>query len=72
MGFQLIEQLIEFLQTPFDILLNFLRDIVYVVKLCTSVLANARTFFYFLPAAAGIALVTLLGIVVAYKIVGRT
>lgn len=67
-----IEQFFSFLEAPFNLLVKFFEELVYVVKLLTGVLRNAATYFWFLPAAVTAALVTLLTIVVAYKIVGRS
>ena len=67
----ILEKIVDFLYYAFELVFRFIDDIIYVVKLCKSVVANAATYLWFLPSAVSLIIITMLGIAVAYKIVGR-
>lgn len=54
-----------------DIVISFVEDIVYVVKLCTTFVLKIPTLFSWLPSEAIAIIVIIFGVVVVYKIMGR-
>ena len=54
-----------------DFFIGFVQDIVFVVKLTGSFVAKIPYFFSWLPAPALAIIVTLFGVVVIYKVLGR-
>lgn len=59
-----ITSLIEFV-------IGFISDLVYVVRLCGSFVLKIPTFFSWLPDVAITLIITIFGIVVIYKVIGR-
>ena len=59
-----VNQLISFV-------IGLVEDLVYVVRLTGQFVANIPTYFSWLPPAALAILVSIFGIVVIYKIIGR-
>ena len=53
------------------LVVGFFEDIAYVVKLCGTFVAKIPTFFSWLPSEALALIVTIFGIVVIYKVLGR-
>lgn len=54
-----------------DFVVNLIGDLVYVVKLCGAFVLKIPTFFSWLPSECVLLIVTVFGVVVAYKILGR-
>lgn len=61
----------DFIVGGFDFLLGIIRDLVYIVKLTGKAVGAIPRLFSFLPPAAVALLVTIFGVVVIYKILGR-
>lgn len=55
----------------FDFIVSFFGDLIYVIQLLGKVIAGVPSYFLWLPAELVALLVTLLLIVVIYKILGR-
>lgn len=62
--FEVVKSLITFV-------IDFIGDIVYVVQLTGTFVANIPTYFAWLPSAYVSLLVTIFSIVVIYKVLGR-
>lgn len=54
-----------------DFVIGFVEDIVYVVKLVGTFVAKIPSLFSWLPAPAVALIVTVFGVVVIYKVMGR-
>lgn len=54
-----------------DFVVGLIEDIVYVVKLCGTFVLKIPVFFSWLPAPAVALIVSIFGVVVVYKILGR-
>ena len=54
-----------------DFLIGFIQDIVYVVKLTGEFVLNIPNYFAWLPVPVLATVVTIFGIVVIYKVLGR-
>lgn len=55
----------------FDMLIGFVADIVYLVKLTGSMLAKIPSFFSWLPESMVALILVIIAVVVLYKILGR-
>lgn len=55
----------------YDFLIGILRDLVYIVRLTGKAVQAIPRLFSFLPPACVALLVTIFGVVVIYKILGR-
>lgn len=63
--------LTDILLSLWNFVISFFEDIVYVVRLCKSVVVGIPYYFAWMPSAIIGLLVTIFGIVVVYKVVGR-
>lgn len=54
-----------------DFVVNFFQDLVYVIQVVTQTVISIPSYFGWLPSAAVAIIVTIFGIVVIYKILGR-
>ena len=54
-----------------DFLIGFIEDIVYVVKLTGQFVLNIPDYFAWMPAPVLATVVTIFGVVVIYKVLGR-
>lgn len=66
-----IVQIGEFLGSGFDFVIGIFEDIVYMIKLTGEFVADIPGYFSWLPAEAVALIVTIFGIVVIYKVLGR-
>lgn len=66
-----IIQIGEFIGSAFDFIIDFFEDIVYVIKLTGEFVLGIPDYFSWLPAEAVALIVTIFGIVVIYKVLGR-
>lgn len=55
----------------FDFIIGFFQDLVYMIKLLGQVVLNIPAYFSWLPSGVIAIIVTCIGIVVIYKILGR-
>lgn len=55
----------------FDLIISFVQDIVYVVKLVGAFVVNIPSYFDWLPAGVVALIVSIFAVVVIYKIMGR-
>lgn len=55
----------------FDFLISFFGDLVYAIQLLGKVVISLPSYFSWLPPSISSLLITLLGIAVIYKILGR-
>ncbi len=55
----------------FDFIISFFSDLIYVIQLLGKVVLSIPSYFSWLPSGISALLVTLFGIVVIYKILGR-
>ena len=69
--FDAITGFIDSVMTCVDFLIDTIKDILYVVKLTAETVASIPDYFSWMPAAALGTLVTIFGIVVIYKVLGR-
>lgn len=67
-----IENLWTFLTTAWDFIINFFKEIVYVIQLLANVLLNAPSYFVWLPSVVTTLIITGLTIIVVYKVIGRS
>lgn len=63
--------IVEGIKIAFDFLFDMIKDLVYVVKLLGSFIAKIPSLFAWLPAGVLALIVTIFGIVLIYKIIGR-
>lgn len=61
----------NFFKTVWDFVINFFKEIVYVIQLLASVLDNMPSYLTWLPSTVTALIITGLTIIVVYKIVGR-
>lgn len=61
----------ETLIAVLEFIIDFFRDIAYIVKLTGEFVLNIPTYFQWLPAPALALIVTIFGVVVIYKVMGR-
>lgn len=61
----------EFFSSIFDFVLDFFSDIAYVIKLTSEFVLGIPDYFSWLPAEAVALIVSIFGIVVIYKVLGR-
>lgn len=61
----------EFFNSIFDFVLDFFSDIAYVIKLTGEFVLGIPDYFSWLPAEAVALIVSIFGIVVIYKVLGR-
>lgn len=73
-----MKDIIEFLKgignaisSLIDFLISFVQDIVYIIQLTGKFVVNIPSYFSWLPSAAVALIVSIFGIVVIYKIMGR-
>lgn len=55
----------------FDLIISFVQDIVYVVKLVGAFVVNIPSYFDWLPTGVVALIVSIFTVVVIYKIMGR-
>lgn len=55
----------------FDFIISFFQDLIYMITITGQVLVSIPGYFAWLPSSYQVLLVTLVGIVVIYKILGR-
>jgi phage-related protein len=68
---EILQNIGNFFSTVWDFIINFFTEIVYIIKLLASVVANIPSYFTWLPGSV-IALIGLaVALVVIYKVVGR-
>lgn len=66
-----IENILNFFQTAWDFIINFFKEIVYIIQLLAATIVNMPSYFTWLPATITVLITTALSIVVIYKILGR-
>lgn len=62
---------VEVVTSLVDFVIGFITDLVYVVNLCSSFVLKIPSYFTWLPDVSVTLIVTMFGIVVIYKILGR-
>lgn len=65
------ESIVNAITSVIDFIINFISDTIYMITLTGKFLLQIPTYFSFLPSVLLTMLVTLFGIVVVYKILGR-
>ena len=65
------ESVIDAITSVIEFIINFISDTIYMITLTGKFLLQIPTYFSFLPSVLLSMLVTLFGIVVVYKILGR-
>lgn len=66
-----ITRIVEFFKTAWDFVINFFKEIVYIIQLLLSVVESLPGYFVWLPATVTTLLITGLSIIVIYKVIGR-
>lgn len=66
-----LQGIIDGVTAALDFLIGFIEDIVYVVKLTGEFVLNIPNYFAWLPAPVLATVVSIFGIVVIYKVLGR-
>lgn len=61
----------NFFSTLWDFVINFFKEIVYIVKLLGSVITNIPSYFTWLPGSVLALIILAVAIVVIYKVTGR-
>lgn len=69
--FDILKSIGEAIATVFDFIVKFFSDLVYVIEITGSVVAQIPALFSWLPTELVTLLVVGFGIVVIYKILGR-
>lgn len=69
--FDAVSKIIEFLNTLWDFVLEFLNNTFNVIKLVGETVVSIPSYFSWLPAEIIAVLVALFGVVMIYKILGR-
>lgn len=70
----ILEEILDFFDLCGDVIdfaIQMIEDSVYVIDLCASFVAKVPSYFSWLPSAAVSMIVTIFGIVVVYKVLGR-
>lgn len=62
----------NFFSSVWNFLVDLIEDLVYMVKLLGEIVGQIPSLFSWLPTAVLSLLIALVGIVVVYKIIGRT
>lgn len=65
------ESVINAITSVIEFIINFISDTIYMITLTGKFLLQIPSYFSFLPSVLLTMLVTLFGIVVVYKILGR-
>lgn len=55
----------------FDFIISFFGDLIYIIRLLGNLLANIPSLFSWMPDQLSALLITLVSIVIIYKILGR-
>lgn len=61
----------NFIASIVDVVLGLVQDVVYVIQITAKTVASIPTYFTWLPTAAAGLIVTIFGVVVVYKVIGR-
>jgi len=61
----------EFFSSIFDFVIGFFEDVAYMIKLTAEFVMNIPDYFSWLPPQLVALIVTIFGIVVIYKVLGR-
>lgn len=61
----------ELIRSGFDFVLGFFEDIVYLVKITARFVVQIPSYFAWLPAPVVTLIITIFGVVVVYKVLGR-
>lgn len=69
--FKAVKNIAKMLSTLFDFIVDLIQDLIYVVELLADGLKELPMMFSWLPGALVTAIITIFGIVVIYKILGR-
>lgn len=62
----------NFFKTAWDFVINFFKELVYIIQLLLSVVESMPSYFTWLPATVTALLLTGLSIIVIYKVIGRS
>lgn len=68
---QFLQTIADFFVAIFDIVMSLIRDIIEMIKMLGQFLTKIPELFQWLPQAAVGMIVTIFGIVVIYKVLGR-
>lgn len=69
--FEAISKIIEFLNTIWEFITDFLKDTFSMINLVGETVASVPDYLAFLPPEILTAVIGILGVVVIYKILGR-
>lgn len=69
---KLLTNIANFFTSVWDFIINLISEIVYIVKLLAQVVAEIPTYFGWMPTAVLSLFLVLIGIVVIYKVAGRS
>lgn len=69
---EVLTNIANFFSTAWDFIINFFKEIVYIIQLLASVVTNIPGYLSWLPSSIALLIVTAMSIVVIYKIAGRT
>lgn len=67
----MLKSLVDGISTVIDFVVDFFADLAYMIKLLGEFMANIPGYFSWLPSGVVAVLVTIFGVVVIYKILGR-
>lgn len=67
-GFQ---QIFDFFSNVLDFLIDFIKDIVYIIEITGEMVLKIPDYFSWLPSEALSLLVSVFAVVVIYKVLGR-
>ena len=67
-GFQ---QVLDFFSNVTEFIIDFIGDIVYIIKITGEMVVKIPAYFSWLPSEALALVVSIFGVVVIYKVLGR-
>lgn len=67
----MLESIGNFIASIVDVVLGLIQDILYIIEITAQTVASIPTYFTWMPSASLSLLVTIFGVVVVYKVLGR-
>lgn len=67
----ILQNIGNFFSTVWDFIINFFKEIVYIIQLLASVVINIPSYFTWLPSSVLALVILAIALVVIYKVVGR-
>lgn len=68
----ILQGIFNFFDTAFTFIIQFFKEIVYLIQLLATAVINMPSYLIWLPATVTTMIILGIGIVVVYKVLGRT